>query len=173
LTAIHCESVIGGGWAIWRHGYVGRVTQDVDIVLPREKIEAFLRVAPVSGFRILPVAPGRWPKVLHTKTDVKVDILPEGETPGTAHKPAPTTIGHPANMGASGPILRFIRLPSLIELKLAAGRGQDDADVIQLVAANAEHVDTIRQHLSQVHASYVTAFDRLVQRAREENEQDG
>jgi hypothetical protein len=57
-----------------------------------------------------------------------VAILPEGETPGTARKPAPTTIGHPANMGASGPIPRFIRLPSLIELKLAAGRGQDDGD---------------------------------------------
>ena len=173
LTAIRCESVIGGGWAVWRHGYVGRITQDVDIVLPKARIEEFLRVAAVSGFQILPVAPGRWPKVLHTKTDVKVDILPEGERPGTVSKPAPTTIGHPAKMGASGTILRYIELPSLIELKLAAGRGQDDADVIKLVAANADQVDTVRQHLSQVHASYVTAFDHLVQRARDEDEQDG
>lgn len=172
LAAINCESVVGSGWAVWRHGYVGRVTQDVDIVLPSEKIDEFLRVASAAGFRVLPVAPGRWPKVLHTKTDVKVDILPEGETPGTSSRPAPTTIPHPAKMGASGASLRYIQLPSLIELKLAAGRGQDEADVIKLISANVDQVDTVRQHLSQVHSSYLTAFDCLVQRAREEDEQD-
>ena len=146
------------------------VTQDVVIVLPKEKVEEFLRVAQVSGFRKLPNAPGRWPKVLHTKTDVKVDILPEGETPGTASKPAPTTIPHPSQMGASGSVVRYIRLASLVELKLAAGRGQDEADVIKLIAANPDHVDGVRQHLSGVHASYVIAFDHLVQRAKEEAE---
>ena len=170
LGAIDCESVVGGGWAVWRHGYMGRVTQDVDIVLPAAKVDEFLRVASVSGFQVLPVASGRWPKLLHTKTDVKVDILPEGETPGTVSKPAPTTIPHPARMGACGRTLRYIQLPSLIELKIAAGRGQDEADVIKLVAANPDHVDAVRQHLSQVHGSYVTTFDHLVQRAREEEE---
>ena len=139
-------------------------------MLPESRIEEFLRVASVSGFRILPVAPGRWPTLLHTKTDVRVDILPERGTPGTASKPAPTTIPHPAKMGEFGPVLRYIQLPSLIELKLASSRGQDEADVIKLVAVNPNDVDSVRQHLSQVHASYVTAFDRLVQRAREEDE---
>ena len=30
LQALQIESVLGGGWAVWRHGYVGRVTRDVD-----------------------------------------------------------------------------------------------------------------------------------------------
>ena len=172
LQAINCESVVAGGWAVWRHGYIARVTQDVDIVLPAAKIDEFLRVASVSGFRVLPRIPGRWPKVLHKETDLKVDILPEGETPGTSAKPAPTTIPHPATIGASGPTLRYIQLTSLIELKLAASRGQDEADVIKLIAANDGQIASIRQHLSNVHPDYVAAFDRLVQRAREEGEDE-
>src|SRR5262249_33636712 len=33
LRAVGCEAVLGGDWAVWRHGFHGRVTQDVDIVL--------------------------------------------------------------------------------------------------------------------------------------------
>ena len=35
LSACDCEAVVGGGWAVWRHGYVGRITQDVDLALPK------------------------------------------------------------------------------------------------------------------------------------------
>lgn len=56
LHAIGCEAVVAGGWAVWRHGYVGRVTQDVDIVVPADKVDEFLRVASVSGFEVL----SRW-----------------------------------------------------------------------------------------------------------------
>src|SRR5689334_7565446 len=65
LGVLHCSSVLGGGWAVWRHGYVGRVTQDLDIALPADRIDEFLRTASVAGFDILPVQPGRWPEVLH------------------------------------------------------------------------------------------------------------
>src|SRR5438477_12195253 len=54
LQVIKCESVLGGGWAVWHHGFVARVTQDVDIVLPALYIDEFLRVASVAGFEILP-----------------------------------------------------------------------------------------------------------------------
>src|SRR5437016_6885180 len=90
LKVIECEAVVGGGWAVWHHGFVARVTQDVDIALPASFIDEFLRVAAISGFEILPTKEGRWPKVVHKETGVKVDILPEGARPGTAAKPAPT-----------------------------------------------------------------------------------
>src|SRR5687767_10326789 len=77
LAAMQCESVVGGGWAVWRHGFVGRLTYDLDIVLPADRIDEFLRVASVSGFEVLPQPPGRWPKVMHKETSIKVDILPE------------------------------------------------------------------------------------------------
>ncbi len=168
LQAIDCEAVVGGEWAVWRHGYLGRVTRDIDIVLPAAKVGEFLHVASVSGFQVLPVPPGRWPKLVHRETEVDVDILPEGQRPGTPSKPAPTTIPHPNCIGAVGTTLTYVRLPALIELKLAAGRSQDQADVIKLVQANPDQVAAIQEHLSRVHADYVSEFDRLVQRAREE-----
>jgi hypothetical protein len=171
LQVMDCEAVLGGGWAVWRHGFVGRITQDVDIVLPADRIDEFLRVAAVSGFEVLPQPTGRWPKVMHKDTGVKVDILPEGARPGTASKPAPTTIPHPLTLGASGPVLRYIRLPALIELKLAAGRGRDESDVIELMRANPDQEETIRMHLAAVHPDYVLAFDRLVERAREQQDE--
>lgn len=170
LQAMGCPAVLAGGWAVWRHGYVGRVTQDLDMVLPTDRVEEFLRAAAVSGFEILPQAPGRWPKARHKETGIQVNILPEGGRPGTASKPAPTTIRHPSELGAAGAALRYVKLPALVELKIAAGRARDEADVIELVRANGDQVEMIRQHLAAVHADYLATFDGLVQRAREQED---
>src|SRR5688572_13356540 len=101
LNATGCPSVLGGGWAVWRHGFLGRVTQDVDILLPADRIDEFLRVASVSGFDVVPRQPGRWPKLMHKATGVQVDVPPEGERPGTPTRPAPTTLPHPVTFGAA------------------------------------------------------------------------
>lgn len=170
LRAIGSEAVLGGGWAVWRHGFVGRVTQDVDVVLPADRIEDFIRTASVAGFEPLPSQPGRWPKLTHKDTGVQVDVLPEGERPGTPTRPAPTTMPHPSALGASGSQLRYITLPSLVLLKLGAGRARDESDVVELLRANPEQVDAIRRHLVTIHADYVTAFDRLAERAREQRD---
>jgi hypothetical protein len=170
IQVMQSESVLAGGWAVWRHGFDGRVTQDVDIVLPADRIDEFLRCAGVSGFEILPQKPGRWPKVRHKETGVKVDVLPEGARPGTASAPAPTTIPHPAKLGGKLGALRYISLPALIELKLAAGRGKDEADIMQLILANPAKLAAIRAHLATVHPDYVQRFDALILRAPEEEE---
>jgi hypothetical protein len=187
LQAMSCESVLAGGWAVWRHGFTGRVTQDVDIVLPADRLEEFMRVASVSGFESIPVPQGRWPKLQHKQTNIKVDLLPEGARPGTESRPAPTTIPHPSQMGApltpspSGGEgkgegggqswkLHYIRLPYLIELKLAAGRVRDEADVVELIRANPHEVPAVRAHLSTVHRDYMKSFDHLVERARDQQD---
>jgi hypothetical protein len=171
LRLANCEAVLGGGWAVWRHGFIGRVTQDVDIVLPADRVDEFLRVASLSGFDVLPHRPGRWPKVMHKETNVQVDILPEGQRPGTPSKPAPTTLPHPSMLGAGGGKLTYITLPALIQLKLAAGRARDESDVVELVRSNPDQTDAVRAHLESVHAEYVATFDRLVQRAREQQDE--
>jgi hypothetical protein len=171
LEAISAESVVAGGWAVWRHGVFARMTLDVDIVLAKDAVEKFLRVAAVSGFEILPQQPGRWPKLRHKETDIQVDILPEGERPGTPGKLAPTTIPHPTYIGATATKLRYIPLPRLIELKLAAGRVRDDFDVVELLRANPEKAGEIRNHLAEVHPTYVARFDELVERAQEQQDQ--
>jgi hypothetical protein len=170
LQAMACESVLAGGWAVWRHGFTGRITQDVDIVLPADRLEEFQRVASVSGFEPMPAIEGRWPKLRHEESNVQVGILPEGARPGTESHPAPTNIPRPLRMGAQAPGLRYIELPSLIELKLAAGRARDEADVVELIRANPEKIDALRAHLAGVHPDYVHNFDRLAERAREQED---
>ena len=171
LEVVGCVSVLAGGWAVWRHGFFGRMTQDIDIVLPADSIEEFLRVAGMSGFEVLPQPEGRWPKVRHKDTDVKVDILPEGGRPGTSAKLAPTTIPHPAPLGAVAGRLSYISLPALVQLKLAAGRARDEADVVELIRANGDQIEAIRSHLAGVHAEYVAAFDGLAERARQQRDE--
>lgn len=146
------------------------MTQDLDIVIPADRLDEFLRVAGVAGFDLLPTRPGRWPKLLHKDIGIEVDILPEGGRPGTASQPAPTTIPHPSTLGAEGERLRYLRLEALIELKLAAGRARDKSDVVELLRANPGQVEAIRRHLESVHADYIAAFDRVAQAAREEDE---
>ncbi len=170
LRAMKSEAVVAGGWAVWRHGYMGRITQDVDIVVPAGAIDELLRVAAVSGFDVLPSRGGIWPKLRHKESDVNVDILPEGATPGTASRPAPTAIPHPSRLGAQLGRLTYIDLAGLVELKVAAGRARDDSDVVELVLANPDRVDAVRQHLATVHERYVERFNELVARAREQVE---
>lgn len=171
LQVTGCEAVLGGGWAVWHHGFSGRVTQDVDIALPAARIDEFLRTASVSGFELLPHKEGRWPKMKHKETGIQVDILPEGARPGTAAKLAPTTIPHPGQMGAVAGTLHYISLPSLIELKIAAGRLRDESDVGEVMRANPDQVEPVRQHLATVHSEYVTRFNQLLQRAQEQQDQ--
>ena len=167
LHACDCESVVAGGWAVWRHGYVGRVTQDVDIVLPSDRIDDFLQTASVSGFEMLVQPAGRWPKLRHRETGIEVDVLPEGGRPGTASRLAPTTIPHPKTMGAIRGMLRYMSLPSLVELKLAAGRLRDEADVLELARENRDRLDEVRQHLVAVHPRYASRFDELIEQLDE------
>jgi hypothetical protein len=162
LQACDCDAVVGGGWAVWRHGYIGRVTQDIDVVLSTASVESFLRAASVTGFEVLTQPEGRWPKLQHRDTGIEVDILPEGGRPGTASRPAPTTIPHPEAMGAVRGILRYSSLTSLIELKLAAGRLRDEADVVELARENPDRLEDVRIHLKSVHPQYAKRFEELL-----------
>jgi len=162
LQACDCESVVGGGWAVWRHGYIGRVTQDIDIALPQNRLDEFLKAASVSGFEVLKQQPGRWPKLTHKETGIEVDVLPEGGRPGTQLHPALTTIPHPNAMGAVRGSLKYMSLIRLVELKLAAGRLRDEADVLELARENRDRLDELRQHLAAVHPQYAKRFDELL-----------
>jgi hypothetical protein len=155
--------------AVWRHGFLGRVTQDVNIALAAAEIDEFMRVAGFSGFEALPQLAGRWPKLRHKDTDIEVKILPDGGRPGTAGHQAPITIPHPSLLGAHGSTLRYIGLPALIELKLAAGRARDDSDIVELIRVG--EIEITRHYLAGVHAEYVQKFDQLVQRAREQRDE--
>jgi hypothetical protein len=61
----------------------------------------------------------------------------------------------PSTLGAVSGTSRYITLDGLVQLKLAAGRARDESDVVELIRANPDQVDSIRQSLARVHADYV------------------
>jgi hypothetical protein len=70
-------------------------------------------------------------------------------------------------MGAAKGKLNYISLPALVELKLAAGRLRDEADVVELIRENAERVSEIQSHLASVHQQYTDRFSELIEQSRE------
>jgi hypothetical protein len=65
-------------------------------------------------------------------------------------------------MGGVRGQLKYISLPSLIELKLAAGRLRDEADVVELARENRDRWNEIRRHLAAVHTQYANRFEELL-----------
>ena len=65
-------------------------------------------------------------------------------------------------MGAQRGALRYMSLASLIELKLAAGRLRDEADVVELARENREQLEEVRKHLAAVHLQYASRFEELL-----------
>lgn len=168
LTVAETSAVVAGGWAVWHHGYAGRVTQDVDIVIARDKVQDLQQRAELCGFSVVPIQPGRWPKLHHRETGIEVDFLPEAELPGTPTRPGLIPIGHPTRYQTTGQRLSYISLTGLVELKLGAGRAKDIADVIAMIQHNANKLSAIMSHLQQLAPRYAVQFQDLIQQARDE-----
>ena len=168
LVATEQPALVAGGWAVWHHGYVGRITQDVDIVVSAIGSIEFLKCAPMFGFQVLTAPAGRWPKLIHQQSQIEVDFLPEAEFPGTPSHRAPIPIGHPMDYAAKVGCLTFIDIAPLFELKIGAHRAKDIADLIELVKANGSKLEEIAQYLSQKHPSYAEQFAELRRQAKEE-----
>jgi hypothetical protein len=54
-----------------------------------------------------------------------------------------------------------------VELKLAAGRLRDEADVLELARENRPQCDEVWQHLAAVHPQYAARFQELLQQLDE------
>lgn len=154
-------AIVGGLGAI-RYGYPA-ATQDIDVVVAKDDLERLLQFAYAFGFRILWCPPSGWHALTHG--DVEVNIVPEG---GKARDTAPTTIPGPAALGvASG--LGYANLSGWIELKVSSGRQKDRAHVVEVLKlASPADADVVRQHLTTVHASYLSLYDELATQAQQE-----
>lgn len=168
LQAADASSVVAGGWAVWRHGYAGRVTEDVDIVIAQKDIDRLQELATDFGFDFFAPPDGRWPKMIHRQTGIDVDILPENGVPGTPSRPALEPIGNPVRYQAVKGSLVFVSLNGLIELKLGAGRARDIADLVELIKVNRSELSSVLEHLATIHPVYVERFSGLIREADEE-----
>lgn len=135
LEELGIPYAVAGGMAMFAHGY-RRFTEDVDIVVTRQGVDAIHRQLEGRGY--LPPFTGS-KNLRNTITGVRIEFIITGDYPGDG-KEKPVAFPDPADVGTTIDGIRFLNLPTLIELKLASGmthprRKKDLVDVEELIAA--------------------------------------
>jgi hypothetical protein len=130
------DYMVIGALALFEHGYA-RLTEDIDLVLTPEGLEAFHRE--LIGLGYLPAFQGAKKRLRSTTEDVTIEVMTTGEYPGDG-KPKPVSIPEPSTASTEIDGVRFVIFEKLIELKLASGmtaphRLKDLADVQELIKA--------------------------------------
>jgi len=128
------DYMVIGALALFEHGYA-RLTEDIDLVLRPEGLEAFHRELVGTGY--LPAFQGAKKRLRSTTEDITIEVMTTGEYPGDG-KPKPVSIPDPSTASTEIDGVRFVTLEKLIELKLASGmtaphRLKDLADVQELI----------------------------------------
>lgn len=123
-----------GGLALGHHRYV-RMTDDVDVIVTRDGLERFH--ARCVGLGYVATHPGARRSVRDAESGVRIEFLVAGEFPGDG-KPKPVAFPDPSAAADDMDGLRVLRLPRLVELKLASGmsaphRMRDLADVQEII----------------------------------------
>jgi len=133
LNELKIPYAVCGGMALVAHGY-DRTTVDVDILVTPEGLSQVHQALDGLGY----VPPFKGSKNLRdVTTGVRVEFLVAGQYPGDG-VPKPVAFPEPASVSTEINGIRYIGLPTLIELKLAsgmsnAGRLKDLADVQELI----------------------------------------
>jgi hypothetical protein len=134
LGELNVDYAIAGALSLAAHGVV-RATEDVDVLISREGLEAFKAAWLGRGY--VNVRPGG-KAVRDSVHNVKIDFLIEGDYPGDG-RPKPVKFPPPREAGIDAGRFRVVDLETLVELKLASGmtaphRLQDLADVLRLIS---------------------------------------
>lgn len=133
LHALGIDYAVAGGMALFNHGF-RRFTEDVDLLVTRAGIKQIHRE--LEGLGYLPPFEGS-KNLRDTETGVKIEFLVTGEYPGDG-QPKPVAFPNPAEAAVENDGILYLKLPILIELKLASGmtnpeRMKDLADVQELI----------------------------------------
>ncbi len=158
---------IVGGMAVNAHRHQ-RTTGDVDFLLSVAGFAAFKNLVTAGEFT---ATPGRPRRFSDTTTGISFDILVTGRFPGSGAPgaiafPDPTAVGEVIND------VRVINLPVLVELKLAAQRYQDFADVVNLIAVNNLDESFAEKLHPAVRTDYLSCVDEQRREADYEAQQD-
>jgi hypothetical protein len=125
---------IAGGMALVAHGY-DRTTVDVDVLVTAQGLDTIQTRLVGLGYR--PAFEGSRKQIRDTERGVRVEFLVAGEFPGDG-RPKPVAFPDPDTCAIDVGGIRYVRLTTLVELKLASGltnpgRLKDLADVQELI----------------------------------------
>lgn len=161
------DYMVIGAVALMAHGYP-RFTEDIDLVLTREGLEAFHRE--LIGLGYAPAFQGARERLRATRGGVPVELIVAGEYPGDG-KPKPVSFPDPAGASVEIDGVRVVTLEKLIELKLASGmtapdRLKDLADVQELIKARGLAADFAERLNPYVREQYLR-LSRGVEQSRQ------
>lgn len=133
LEALGIPYAVVGGMALFAHG-LRRFTEDVDVLVTRESLDAIHAQLEGRGY-VPPFAGSK--NLRDTEFGVRIEFLVTGEYPGDG-KPKPVSFPNPEEASIEIEGIRYLKLPGLVELKLASGmtnpgRLKDLADVQELI----------------------------------------
>ena len=167
LDEHHIDYAVIGAVALLAHGYP-RFTEDIDILLTPEGLEAFHRELVGRGY--LPKFDGARKKLRSASGGVSVEVITSGEYPGDG-RPKPVRFPSPAEAAVEIGGVRVVTLEKLIELKLASGmtaphRLRDLADVQELIKARGLDARFVARLDPYVHDKYLELWRAVEQAAR-------
>jgi hypothetical protein len=144
-----------GGMALFKHG-LRRFTEDVAILVTREGLRAIHDK--LEGLGYLPPHP-RSKHLRDTELGVRIEFLTTGDYPGDGQA-KPVAFPEPGSVSFEADGIRYIKLPNLVELKLASGmtspgRLKDLADVLELIKTlglSADFADQLNPFVRQRYA---------------------
>jgi hypothetical protein len=136
LQEVQESALIIGGIAVGYHG-LERTTNDVDILYKNRDTLIVQRLE--THFEPVVSAESGWHEMRHRRTRVRLKLVPEGGLGQDGFIPFCDTVG-----GQDG----FISLNGLVWLKLVAGRGKDEVDVVELYKRNSAGVAAARTNAS-------------------------
>ena len=172
LDAHGIDYMVIGAVALMAHGYP-RFTEDIDLVLTREGLDAFHRK--LVGLGYLPAFEGARKRLRATRDGVPVEVILAGEYPGDG-KPKPVSFPDPASASVEMDGVRVVTLEKLVELKLASGmtapdRLKDLADVQELIKARGLGAEFAEQLDPYVREQYLRLWDGVERSRRPEAEE--
>ena len=133
LSDLGIPYAIGGGMALVAHGY-DRTTVHADVLVTDDGLSRLHQS--LDGLGYVPPFQGST-SLRDVETAVRIEFLVSGRYPGDG-KPKPVAFPDPQAAGVEIDGIRYLRLPVLIELKLASGmtnpgRIKDLGDVQELI----------------------------------------
>src|SRR5436305_13644831 len=160
------------GAVVWMaHGY-SRFTEDIDLVLTSEGLEAFHRE--LIGLGYAPAFQGARKRLRATRDGVPVEVIVAGEYPGDG-RPKPVSFPEPADASVEIDGVRVVTLEKLVELKLASGmtapdRLKDLADVQELIKARGLPAEVAEGVNPYVREQYLKLWEAVAQAAPDAGE---
>jgi hypothetical protein len=132
LEQLGVPYAVAGAMALFFHGY-RRFTEDVDLLVSPDGLQKIHRRLDELGF--VPSSPGS-KNLRDTESGVRVEFLVAGDYPGDG-KPKTISFPNPEDAAVELDGVRCLKLPTLVELKLASSsaprRLRDLADVQELI----------------------------------------